>query len=562
MRNWAWVWIVLLLFGAVYAASLTFVYVEGDDADSAAYHAMGRDRQLHPPYAPYHGMLDLVLGILPASEPVIRTASIALTSAAAACMVLLMLGLAFQWLGDLTADQKLIGALGVLLAAPELSYLGLVYLPSVIAMSFVLGAHLLLKQAIGSEGVPITNRDRILFGASALLFAFGAACRWDTVLYGGVIFVDTLLVGGCPRRKTMHPFLKRLAGCVLWGANALILWMAAVTVTGYGIYDLARMAFYSGELSSGRTAVTASTISGLLSLFTPAFVLLCGWGWVTLARTRSALAVVSVFALLPAIPWLTTGSPKQIIFAIPSLAACAAAGMIALWELNSPGRAVIRAALAALLFGPWIIGVRATVGDTAWGPGFEQRAYDREAASGLQFSLGFLEGAAIPTQEGPRSLFGHAGTLLGGGWRRVTGQIAAERRAALRYAIDLSLPFIVLQGSDGSASAELVGMGFTTRDPRFGPDAESLLHLRRFSDSRGRTLRLLKSNVPLDGLLQNADNIAKVARLGGRDQIVVFGFYSRNTRTLYTTAPESLTRLGPNSLVLDLPRLQSRLGNQ
>ena len=72
-----------IIFGSVYIASLTFVYVEGDDATSIVYHAMGRDRSVQPAYSAYHGMMDVFLGWLPADEIVLRHLAISLTAAAA-----------------------------------------------------------------------------------------------------------------------------------------------------------------------------------------------------------------------------------------------------------------------------------------------------------------------------------------------------------------------------------------------------------------------------------------------------------------------------------------------
>ena len=559
-QKYAWVWAVLLSFAAVYAASLTFVYVEGDDADSIAFHTMGRDRSLHPPYGAYHSMLDFVLGLLPPSEPVLRTVSIGLTSIAVPCMVLLMLGLVFRWLGDLTPVQKLTCTVGTMLAVPEFSYVGLVYIPTYIALPFILGAHLLLKQALGVSGSPVTNGDRIKFGLSALLFAIGGACRWDTIIYGAIIVMDALLATGVQDRESLRPFFRRLPVCVFWGLSALILWLSAVHMTGYGVTGLINVLSEAREMTSSRLKITASTIVGPMSLFTPAFVTVAAAGWILLIRRRNPIAAITIVALLPSLPWLTSGWPKQFIMSVPTLLACACVGMLALWEGIKPPRAALlaRVVVGALLVGPWLVGIRGTMGDTAWGPGFEARPYDRASSSGIKLSLGIPEGAAIPTQEGPRSLFGHANTLLGGGWRRFVTQAAAERRSAMQYAIQHRLPFIVLQGDDGYAVTELAGLGFSTRDPKFKRDHQTI-DLRRFSDHQGRTLHLLRSQIPLEDLLANPGSIADVARKGGRVRIVVFGYYPSNTRTLYTTAPESLTRLGPNSLVLDLEGLEAAL---
>ena len=92
-----WPIVVLVAFGAVYSASLTFVYVEGDDAVSIAYHVLGRDSSIQPPYSPYHSLMDSFLSLLPPREPLLRRCAIGVTSAAAPIFVILMLTLFLQW---------------------------------------------------------------------------------------------------------------------------------------------------------------------------------------------------------------------------------------------------------------------------------------------------------------------------------------------------------------------------------------------------------------------------------------------------------------------------------
>src|SRR5947209_6585769 len=95
----AWAILVGIFFILVYKISLSFQYTEGDDAMNVVYHALGRRPSSQPPYSPYHGMMDVLLGVLPADEPVLRVATIVLTASAAPAMVLLMLELAFRVLG-------------------------------------------------------------------------------------------------------------------------------------------------------------------------------------------------------------------------------------------------------------------------------------------------------------------------------------------------------------------------------------------------------------------------------------------------------------------------------
>lgn len=46
-KRWAtpttYIWVVLFAYVLVYAFAITFTYIEGDDATSIAYHAMGKN---------------------------------------------------------------------------------------------------------------------------------------------------------------------------------------------------------------------------------------------------------------------------------------------------------------------------------------------------------------------------------------------------------------------------------------------------------------------------------------------------------------------------------------
>ena len=90
-----WFWVVIGCFALVYLVSLSFAYVEGDDASSIAYHLYGRDSSVQPPLQPLsfddgHGFRLC----LPVNEPLLRTVAVGLTSLAAIGIVLFMLAIA------------------------------------------------------------------------------------------------------------------------------------------------------------------------------------------------------------------------------------------------------------------------------------------------------------------------------------------------------------------------------------------------------------------------------------------------------------------------------------
>ncbi len=172
----AWILLVIFLFGVIYQFSGAYVYVEGDDAASIAYHLMGRDKAMQLPYSPYHGMMDKLLGVLPAEEEILRTTAFGITRYANILMVILILTLVFDWLRafgrNFSSSWRAFISITVLLAAPELFYLGLVYSPTLVAMCLVLSAHLILRWSYLAAGT--SKRTRLIsYIGAVILFGLG-----------------------------------------------------------------------------------------------------------------------------------------------------------------------------------------------------------------------------------------------------------------------------------------------------------------------------------------------------------------------------------------------------
>ena len=143
-----WILIVFLVFGAVYSCSLVFTYIDIDDATSLAYHVLGRNESVQPPFERFQMAMDVILSFLPADEPIVRSTAMGVTSLGAIGLTLLLLQLCFECLGLRTPLERALLAGALLLASPELIYLGLLYTPMLLGMCFAVGAHLLLRRGM------------------------------------------------------------------------------------------------------------------------------------------------------------------------------------------------------------------------------------------------------------------------------------------------------------------------------------------------------------------------------------------------------------------------------
>ncbi len=564
-RKWpVWLWVVLLAFALVYARSLTPVYAEGDDATSIAYHLFGRDREFQSPYSPYQGMMDVFLSIVPPQEAVLRTVSIAITSLATLGMIALMLVLVFQWLGPLTPVQKTLVTVTALLASPEFFYLGLVYSPTAVAMCLMLTAHLCLRATFRGENAPdfTSLKARVLAPLSLALFGIGAACRWSTVTYGAVIVADLLFAEPLHLQALrLHPRRTKLA--LGWGILALASSLVAVVASGLrqadlvGVFGTLEFVLEEARIGVSDPSNIARSTASLSPLVTPACAILAILGLATLLRRRDPRLIALLAGIGGVAPWITTGTPKFLLPAVPGMALCVAKGVLALWHgVSQPRwRLISRLAMGLLLVLPWIVGIRVAQADSAWGPGFELRPFtDTGEATPPTLVVG--PGAALPTSEGPRPLFGHGFVLGGGEWRSLLLSFDAERQRLIEQALERGAPIVVTNWSPELIVNRLVGMGYTTADPEGHVLAGNEYFLeRRFTDEQGQVrVVMLFHEVDGGGTL---DDFRQLASLDERT--VALSAYPSIVRHLWELAPDALESLGARSALVDTERLGEEL---
>lgn len=521
-RLWLLIPIMLLLLG--YAFALEIQYVEGDDASSVIYHALGRNSSIQLPYASYQVLADTLLSVLPASEAVVRTVMILLSAAANVAAVVLILQLIFDLLNITNARIKAFTALTVLLGVPEFFYLGLVYTPALFAISLVVLAHLLLHRV---DFALRSSRDWLLVIVSVILFCLGAAFRFDIVLYGAIITAD-LILSPCLQESRQLRFFQRLGIGITWGAAALLGWFVVLYLLGYSPESVLALGEWSNEWVKGFSLQTFAIVQTLTS---PLIIVLFIVGLASLIRQRSYLLILLLISIGLIFRWIPAGVPKLLIIAVPMILTTSAAGLLSTLKLQKRNIwQVIQIGLLALALLPWLIGIQARFDDTAWGPGFELQDFDRSPNEGVSFRVGLLQaGAGVPTSEGPRALFGHFFVIFGGQWRTFVQTQNEEVAAAITTARERSVPLYILDGSGGYYVAELLEQGFTTDAPR----DESV---RVFTYADGSTVTLVKPESDIVGVLDvpNADIPV--------DNAVIVG-EPATLRSWYLAMPEALQKM-------------------
>ncbi|MBI5953564.1 MAG: hypothetical protein HY865_18060 [Chloroflexi bacterium] len=561
--NNIWIVVAFFLFGIVYYFSGTYAYLDGDDAASMAYHTAGRNRALQPPYTPYHGMMDKMLSFLPAQEELVRTVAFGTTRLANILMVVLTLALVFDWLRS-ERKQHALGWYGitpvlVLLAAPELFYIGLVYAPTFVAMSLILSAHLLLRWSRRNTGM--TERGRLFWYVfSAILFGFGVAFRWNTLTYGVIVVVDLLTI-----LPAATPLSRRLGQAAGWGVLAFVSSFLMINLSGYGINDFiaqAQTALYvinqAGTLSPESAAAPLSEVlmrTGLTltPLFTPVFVLLILLGLIKLARERNPLVYVILAGFISILPWLRSGVPKFMITSVPLFILAFVAGIDVIADFANRGRnkVPVYALLFVGLLTPWLVGVRVARSGLAWGPGFEKKPYNYQDVSGTSFDITLGAGMAFPTPEGVRPLYGHAYVLLGKWKERVVSRMGEETRE-IDTALSLDIPVVSTGWCPDWYLIEMYSRGYTTTDPARAFSSDGYFHERKFRDTQGNTFTVLDTEV--DG--SDITDLVYYMKNTEYQKVILTG-YSKTLRTFYETYPDTMQALGTSSAIIDLEKLRA-----
>lgn len=544
-------------FCLVYVFSLTFVYVEGDDATSIAYHALGRRPGVQPPYAPYQSLMDRILDFLPNSEHLLLVVAMSLTALGAMLFAACIAQFSRLMFPNKPGSTSLCNAIAVTIMCPEIFYFGLVYTPAVIAMSFLLFSHFAARSAFTGATGSSTQSFRLLM--SVVLFGIGTAFRWDTVVYGAVIFVDlcrVIVTKGSGTKWSVRHFVAPLG----WGVASLGCWLLVVRLCGLHLESVLAALRSSGPVEVFNPVVAAASSQ---SFATPAFVLFFAIGLTELVRCKSSALLLLVVSLAPALRVLPLGNPKWIISAIPALLATALVGLstFVIWASgHKHGQKLLLVSGSAILVLPWLVGVQLTFGDTAWGPRFEVRPFDRPQTAN-QVHIVLNAGTAVPTPEGPRPLGGHAFVLLGGQWRDFVRRAWGDEVGGVNAAMKLRVPLVQDEPGDYSV-VQLASEGFTTLDPgrssflRRNVDPPDIIE-RRFVSASGDSLVLLSFGHP-------AGYVDRIRMLAARPQTSAFVLvaFPGTMRQLYLAAPSAFNVINEVAGVFDVGKAEQVLSSR
>lgn len=576
-KPYFWSVLIVFAFGVVYATSLTFVYVEGDDATTILHHVLGRDKVLWPPYASYHSMVDGLLNLFPSNESLLRIFSISLSALAGVVFLILTLVLAFDWFDIKKSRDKNLIAIFSLLAIPELYFLGLIYDPSLIGITIILASHIMARNLPKSEISKWNLNLWIKFLISVVLFGLGVSFRWSLISYGLVVVFDLWFFNYLKYsiQKWSEYKISFLFGAI-WGLSALAATLTWVSINGQAKVILGTFTGMAGWVSEN-IDFSLYSLLGLQSLFTPVAVIFSAFGFIQLIKQKRFNILIIVFAsFLTILPSIKFGLPKMILTFIPSFIAMSIYGLTLSKQSKFRRKTYQRLywiISIAILTLPWLIGIKIYSQDTLWGPGFEVRAptnikTQEEAASlvnvkivndfipitGLELAIN--DGFAIATSEGPRPLGAYGKVLLGGGWRQFVNDRDQELQDIVDLTISLQKPIL----SDERPSlliAKIITNGYSIVDaPPYWGYSESIYHYT-FENSQGQTLHLFFQRDREE--LFDPTHAVNLQHLIGESEIPMYAEFTSTLSELFDIAPDAINVLSPFAAMIDLNEIIDNL---
>lgn len=539
----------LLVYIVVFWRSLIFIYIEGDDATSIAYHLLGRNPALQLPYSPYQGMMDTVMSLLPAQEEVLRITGMGLSALACVCFGYLLSRLVFDWNRNIPQRAKPFIVLLILFSAPELFYLGLSYKPALLAIDLLLCSHLVLRSMRSFDFS--TSRNRLYFLSSLILFGLGVSFRWNTIVYGAVIVADIFFVSGMWKDKK-----QKILVCSTWGLLALVSSITAIVLSNINVLDLSHaystMQSVLNQVGTEGSNAYLSMLLALSPLFTPGMVIALVIGFGLLVYRKNKLWIPVVAGLLGVLPFIRSGSPKNLITFIPELTLCFSIGLVAIWNFDRSTwkNYTARAAILSVILIPWVIGIRAVWGDTAWGPAFELKPYDRPENEENRFYPLLGTGSAFPTPGIPRPIYGYFDNLFGDALKNLELTLSNERSKVVDTAISENLPIVMTGWTPDYFVIELYKRGYTTKDAAYKEsEIAKGFYDRLLTDPAGHSVYLFHYEISdRDGqdIARELDPLA--AKYG---KVILVG-YPSSMRALYFYCPNAMVSLGSKSAIVDL----------
>lgn len=418
------------LYVLMFFFTLNFNYIEGDDAYTVLHHALGRDRILQPTYSSYHSMFDTLLNLLKFENEIwLRYFSIGISFLFG--LISLILFAHLSYIKSLNIKSSAISVLILLpFIIPEILFNSLIINPSLLSITFILAAHILLLKYL-------KNHSKVLLLISFMFFGLGVSFRWVNGFYLFVLFGDFILSDDL-KSKTLF-VLKNIKESFLIFPFYILSILIFIQFSGFSIIDIVT------TYNSGSNYIDGTEVSYLafgstsISFLTPAFLILVFLGIFYGIKKGTYRNLIWLFISI--IPYVIIGFYPSLKYMINIFLILI---LITIQGYSILNKTYLKFILLSIIFVFWFVGFQID-SNSVWGPSFELKIKNIAHLNANNFnpdkSLNIKKinavigpGMAMPTMEGPRPLYGF-GPVIFFKWNQLLSRHSEDRKQSILYAI-------------------------------------------------------------------------------------------------------------------------------
>lgn len=446
----------IILYLILYIFTLNFNYIEGDDASTVMYHVMGRNSNIQPFYSHYHSMFDSILSLIKSiDEILLRHISIGISFIFG---LFALISISYLSLYKFKKNKSILFFLVVLpFIIPEILFSSLIVNATLISITLLILSHILLLKYTA-------NNKKLYLFLSLLFFGFGVSFRWINGFYLFVIFGDYILndTRNFKNLFSVERIKKSLIIFPFYIASILIF----IQISGFTIFDIYKTYRFGYKAFENTDTSYFALASTAIAFMTPSFIILFFLGF--FYCLRSGYYRNLILLLISIIPYFFIGfytSYKYMINIVIVLV------FIMIQGISISNSKYFKISILFITFLPWFFGITLNT-NSAWGPNFEVQVKINKLINLLNYNpdnsleiqnakIVFGAGMAVPTPEGPRSLYGF-GDVFADKWFRFVEINNKERLEAVYYA-ERNHCKIIQDGNHSFISSKLVELGYKTK---------------------------------------------------------------------------------------------------
>jgi hypothetical protein len=395
-------YLFLILFLTVF--TISFNYVEGDDASTILYHLVGRDLNLQEPYAKYNSGFDYLLSFIDNNSEDKLKKFAYIVSFSFSVAILFLFVLLFNKI-SLIKNQKLNYSFFIFLPLimPEILFNSLVINSSNISYFFSILALLFFLKSLTSKY--LLSYLNIYFLFSIICFAIAIPFRWSIIMFLPMFFCFHYFLFN-------HNLIKIVKINLIHITISLLIGLLLINLTGYTLEDFINTIIWGKKYSDGKEVSFLGFFATGLAFLSPIVIILLILGIVKFIFIEKFTLNKIFLFFIPLIPFCILGFFPSYKFIFPIIPLVIYLLYIGYDHIFRSYKNLTLIFMILGVFSMWFIGIEIDNKQYAYGTSFcfkskKEITEDYSSTdSKKSFCLDFNGGTYMPTLEGGRPLFG------------------------------------------------------------------------------------------------------------------------------------------------------------